>query len=39
MAKVSALLWCYADLRKVITPDVSARDDLGRHGRLRSDVA
>jgi hypothetical protein len=31
MAKVSALLWCYADLRKVIIPDVNARDDLGRH--------
>jgi hypothetical protein len=32
-------LWRYADFRKVITPVVSARDDLGRHGRLRSDAA
>jgi hypothetical protein len=39
VAKVSALLWCYADLRKVVIPDVSARDYLGRHGRLRSDTA
>jgi hypothetical protein len=33
------LLRCYADLRKVITSDVSSRDDLDRHGRLRSDAA
>jgi hypothetical protein len=39
MAKVSVLLWHYADLNKVIAPDVGARDDLGRHGRLRSDTA
>jgi hypothetical protein len=39
MAKVSTLLWRYADLRKVKTPNVSARDDLGLHGRLRSDAA
>jgi hypothetical protein len=36
MAKVLVLLWRYADLRKVITSDVSARDDLDHHGRLRS---
>jgi hypothetical protein len=39
VAKVSALLWRYADLRKVITFDVCARDDLDRHGRLCSDAA
>jgi hypothetical protein len=33
------LLWNYANLRKVITPDVGARDDLGFHGRWRSDAA
>jgi hypothetical protein len=33
------LLWRYANLRKVITFDVSARDDLDRHGRLRSGAA
>jgi hypothetical protein len=39
VAKVSALLWRYADLRKVITFDVSACDDLDRHGRLHSGAA
>jgi hypothetical protein len=39
VAKVSALLWRYADLRKVIIFDVSARDELDRHGRLRSCAA
>jgi hypothetical protein len=39
MAKVSALLWRYADLRKVITRDVSSRDDLDRHSRLRNGAA
>jgi hypothetical protein len=39
MAKVSVLLSLYADLKKVITPDVSARDDLDCHGRLRSGAA
>jgi hypothetical protein len=39
MAKVSTLLRCYADLRKAITHDMSAHDDLGRHSRLRSDAA
>jgi hypothetical protein len=39
MAKVSALLWRYADLRKVITFDVCAHDDLDRHGLLCSDAA
>jgi hypothetical protein len=29
----------YTDLRKVITHDVSAHDDLSRHGRMRSDAA
>jgi hypothetical protein len=28
MAKVLALLWLYADLKKVMTSDVSAHDDL-----------
>jgi hypothetical protein len=36
MDKVSVMLWRYADLTKVITFDVSACDDLDRHGRLRS---
>jgi hypothetical protein len=39
MAEASVLLRRYADLRKVIKPDVSACDDLGRHGRSRSDAA
>jgi hypothetical protein len=39
MAKVSVLLWRYADLRKVITVDMSVRDDLNRHGHLRSGAA
>jgi hypothetical protein len=39
MAKVSALLWRCANLRKVITSDVSTRDDLDRHDRLRSGAA
>jgi hypothetical protein len=34
VAKVLVLLWRYADLRKVITFDVSARDDLDSHDRL-----
>jgi hypothetical protein len=38
VAKDSALLWRYADLRKVVTFDVSARDDLDRYGRLRIGV-
>jgi hypothetical protein len=33
------LLWLYADLKKVITSDMSARDDLDRHGCLRSGAA
>jgi hypothetical protein len=33
------LLWQYANLRKVITFDMSARDDLDRHGRLLSGAA
>jgi hypothetical protein len=37
--KVLVLLWRYADLRKVITPDVGVRADLDQHGRLRSGVA
>jgi hypothetical protein len=36
MAKVSVLLRLYADLKKVIESDVCARDDLDRHGCLRS---
>jgi hypothetical protein len=39
MAKVSALLWLYVDLNKVMTSEVSARDDLDRHGLLRSGAA
>jgi hypothetical protein len=39
MAKVSELLWRCADLKKVITFDVSARDDLNHHGLLRSSTA
>jgi hypothetical protein len=38
VAKVSVLLWRNADLRKVITFVISARDDLDCHGRLRSGV-
>jgi hypothetical protein len=33
MAKVLVLLWRYADLKKVITFDMSVRDDLDRHSR------
>jgi hypothetical protein len=33
------LLWRYTDLRKVITFDVCAHDDLDCHVRLRSDAA
>jgi hypothetical protein len=37
MAKVSALMWHCTELRKVTSStDVNARDDLNRHGRLRS---
>jgi hypothetical protein len=39
VAKVSALLWRYADLRKVITFDARAHDNLNRYGHLRSSVA
>jgi hypothetical protein len=33
MAKVSVLLWQYANLRKVITSDVGVCVDLDQHGR------
>jgi hypothetical protein len=36
VAKVLVLLWRNADLRKVVTSDVSTRGDLDRLGRLRS---
>jgi hypothetical protein len=39
MAKVSALLWLYVDLNKVMTSEVSVCDDLDRHGLLRSGAA
>jgi hypothetical protein len=35
VAKVSVLLWRYADFRKVITSDVGVRVDPNQHG-LRS---
>jgi hypothetical protein len=38
VAKVLTLLWRYADLRKVVTFDVSARDDLDHYDRLRIGV-
>jgi hypothetical protein len=36
VAKVSVLLWRYADHGKVITSDIEVRADLDRHGFLRS---
>jgi hypothetical protein len=39
VAKVSVLLWRYADLRKVITSDVWVRVDPDQHGHLRSGAA
>jgi hypothetical protein len=33
MAKVSALLWLYTNLKKVKTSDVSGCDDLDHQGR------
>jgi hypothetical protein len=39
VAKVSMLLWRYADLRKVITSDVGVHADLDQHVCLRSGTA